>query len=107
MKTTLILNISHFPVYVMISDWSIYEKFICLYCIKNNKAFTLINDDKASFFGCYRRFLLSHYRYRNNKNDFLECKFERDVTPLILLGEELYDMVSHYKDIVFDFHSGK
>jgi hypothetical protein len=32
---------------------------------------------------------------------------ERDVVSPLPLGEELYDMMSEYDDIVFGFHSSK
>jgi hypothetical protein len=47
MKTTLIYTINNVFVYEMVSGWSMYEKLACLYCMKNNKTFTLMNDAKA------------------------------------------------------------
>jgi len=35
------------------------------------------------------------------------CRVEKDVAPPCLFGEELYDVVSEYGDIVFGFQSGK
>ena len=34
----------------MVSGYSMYGKITCLYCMENNKAFTLINNGKMSFF---------------------------------------------------------
>jgi len=34
----------------MVSGWSMHEKLACPYCMENNKAFTLINNGKTSFF---------------------------------------------------------
>jgi hypothetical protein len=45
-----------------------------------------------------------NYKY---KKDFFIGRIERDVTSLLLLDEELYDVVSQYDDIVFSFQSGK
>jgi hypothetical protein len=56
--------------------------------MENSKAFTLTNDGKISFFDCHRRFLKSSYRYRKNKKDFLKGKFERNISSLVLSGEE-------------------
>jgi hypothetical protein len=74
--------------------------------VKNNKAFTLINYGRV-FCYCHQRFLRSHHQYRNNKNDLLKSKSERNVTSLVLYGEELYDVVTQYEGIVFGFYFGK
>ena len=53
MKTPLIWTINDFPTYGMVYSWSTHEKLACSYYMENNKAFTLINDSKTSFFDCY------------------------------------------------------
>jgi hypothetical protein len=35
--------------YKMVSGWSTHEKLAYPYCMENNKAFTLTNDDKIFF----------------------------------------------------------
>jgi hypothetical protein len=45
--------------------------------------------------------------HKEQKKDFFIGRVERDVAPLLLLGEELYNMVSKYGDIVFGFQFGK
>jgi len=40
-------------------------------------------------------------------HNFFVNKFERNIAPPESLGEELYDMISQYDDIVFCFHSSK
>jgi hypothetical protein len=50
MKAALMLIINDFPAYGIISGWSMNRKLACPYYIENNKAFTLINDSKMSFF---------------------------------------------------------
>jgi len=67
----------------------------------------LTNRGKPSFFYRDRRFLPTNHRYRKNKKYFFVSKVEKDVAPSRLSGEELYDVVSEYGDIVFDFQSGK
>jgi len=42
-----------------------------------------------------------------NKKDFPKGKTKRDVAPLIMSGEELYDVISQYTDIVFSSQYGK
>ena len=107
MKTPLIWTINDFPAYGMVSSWSTHEQLACSYYMENNKAFTLINNSKTSFFDCYQQFLPTNHKYRKNKNDFFVSRVERDVVLPLLLGEEFYDVVSEYDDIVFGFHSGK
>ena len=76
--------------------------------MENNKAFTLTNDGKASFFFYYHhRFLPLNHRYRKNKKDFFVGRVERDVAPSRLSSEELHDVVSEYGNTVFGLQSGK
>jgi hypothetical protein len=107
MKAVLMWTINDFPVYGMLSGWSTHGKLACPYCIENNKAFTLTNRGKASFFYCHRRFLPHNHRYRKNKKDFFVGRVEKDVAPPRFSGEELHDVVSVYGDIVFGLQSGK
>jgi hypothetical protein len=75
--------------------------------MENNKAFTLTNNGKASFFYCHRRFLPPNHRYRKNRKDFFVGKVKKDVAPSRLSGEELHDVVLEYSDIVFGLQSSK
>jgi len=90
----------------MVSGWSTHGKLACPYCMENNKAFTLTNGGKTSFFDCHHRFLPPNHRYRKNRNDFFIGRVEKDA-PLCFSGEELHDVVSEYGDIVFGLQSGK
>jgi len=96
-------TINDFLTYGMVSSWSTHGKLACPYCIENNKAFTLTNEGKTSFFDCYRRFLPTNHRYRKNKKDFFVKRVEKDVAPPRFSGEKLQDVVSEYGDIVFGF----
>jgi hypothetical protein len=107
MRATLMWSINDFPAYGMLSGWSTHGKLACPYCMENNKAFTLANGGKASFFDCHRRFLPLHHRYRKNRKDFFVGRVEKDVASPRLSGEELHDVVSEYGDIVFGLQSGK
>jgi hypothetical protein len=100
-------TINDFPPYGMVFGWSMHGKLACPYCMENNKAFTLTNGGKASFFNCHRRFLPPNHRYKKNRKDFFVGRVEKDVAPLRLSGEELHDVVSKYNDIVFGLQSGK
>jgi hypothetical protein len=51
-------TINDFLAYGMVFGWSTHGKITCSYCMENNKAFTLTNRGKASFFYCHGRFLL-------------------------------------------------
>jgi len=107
MRAAMMWTINDFPAYGMVSGWSTHGKLRCPYCMENNKAFTLINGGKASFFYCHRHFLPLNHRYRKNRNDFFIDRVEKDVAPPRLSGEELFDVVSEYGDIVFGLQSGK
>jgi hypothetical protein len=107
MKVALMWTINDFPVYGMVSGWSTYGKLACPYCMENNKAFTLTNEGKTSFFNCHRHFLPLNYRYIKNMKDFFIGRVEKDVAPPRLSGEELHDVVLKYSDIVFGLQSGK
>jgi hypothetical protein len=101
MRAALMWTINDFPAYGMVSGWSMHGKLTCPYCMENNKAFTLINGGKASFFYCHCRFLPPNHRYRKNRKDFFVGRVEKDVAPPRLFGEKLLDVVSKYDDIVF------
>jgi hypothetical protein len=107
MRAALMWTINDFPAYGMVSGWSMHGKLACPYCMENNKAFTLTNGGKVSFSYCHRHLLPSNHRYRKNKNDFFVGRVEKDVAPPCLFGEELFDVVSEYGDIVFGLQSGK
>jgi hypothetical protein len=107
MRAALMWTINDFLAYEMLSGWSTHGKLTCSYYMENNKAFTLANRGKASFFYCYRRFLPLNYRYKKNIKDFFVGRVEKDVASQRLSGEELYDVVSEYDDNVFGLQSGK
>jgi len=46
-------------------------------------------------------------KFKKNIKDFLVGMVERDVPQPLLSGENLYNVVSEYGDIVFGFQSGK
>jgi hypothetical protein len=100
-------TINDFPAYGMLSGWSTHGKLACPYCMENNKAFTLANGGKVSFFYCHRRFLPLNHRYRKNRIDFFVGRVEKDVASPRLSSEELHDIVLEYSDIVFGLQSGK
>jgi hypothetical protein len=107
MRAALMWTINDFSAYGTLSSWSRHGKLACPYCMENNKAFTLANGGKASFFDCHRRFLPLNHRYRKNKKDFFVGRVEKDVASSRLSGEELHDVVLEYDDIVFGLQSGK
>jgi hypothetical protein len=43
------------------------------------------------------------HKNKKNKNDFFIGRVENDVEPPCLSGEELYDVVLEYGDIIFLF----
>jgi len=100
-------TINDFLAYGIVSSWSTDGKLACPYYMENNKAFTLTNRGKASFFYCHCRFLPMNHIYRKNIKDFFIGRVEKDVAPPRLSGEELHDVISEYGDIVFGFQSSK
>ena len=50
MKTTLMWTINNFLEHEIIFYWNTQGKLTCLYCMENNKAYTLINNGKTSSF---------------------------------------------------------
>jgi len=100
-------TINDFSAYGMVSGWSTHGKLACPYCMENNKAFMLTNGGKASFFDCHRHLWPPNHGYRKSKNDFFIGRVEKDVAPPCLSGEELFNVVSEYGDIVFGLQSGK
>jgi hypothetical protein len=80
-RAALMWTINDFLAYGMVSGWSTHGKLACPYCMENNKAFTLTNEGKASFFYCRRHLLPPNHRYRKNKNDFFVSRVEKDVAP--------------------------
>jgi len=107
MRAALMWTINDFPAYGMVSGWSTHGKLACPYCMENNRAFTLTNGGKASFFYCHRHFLPHNQRYRKNRKDFFVGRVKNDVVPPRLSSEELFDVVSEYGEIVFGLQSGK
>jgi len=101
MRAALMWTINDFLAYGMLSSWSTHGKLACPYCMENNKAFTLANRGKASFFYCHRHFLPLNHRYRKNRKDFFVGRVEKDVASPLLSSEELHDVISEYGNIVF------
>jgi len=106
-RAALMWTINDFSAYGMVSGWSTHGKLVCPYYMENNKAFTLTNGGKAFFVYCHLCFLPHNHMYRKKRNDFFVGRIENDVAPPRLSGEELFDVVSEYGDIVFGLQSGK
>jgi hypothetical protein len=87
-------TINDFQAYKIISGWSMHGKLACSYCMENSKTFILTDSSKISFF------LLPPAVLANGSQVQKEHKG-------LLSGEELYDVVSEYGDIVFGFQSSK
>ena len=99
-RAALMWTINDFSTYGMVSGWSTHGKLACPYCMENNKAFTLTNRGKASFFTA------TVVSYQWITSIFFVGRVEKDVAPLFFSSEELHDVVSEYGDIVFGFQSG-
>ena len=106
-KDSLISIINDFLAYEMIFGWSTHEKLAYPYCKEKNKAFTVINNGKTSFFLESLEILSIDHKYRKNINDLFVGRVEKYVALLHLSGEQLYTMVLEYNDIVFGFKFDK
>jgi len=85
MRAALVWIINDFPAYGMLSGWSTHGKLACPYCMENNKAFTLRNGGKASFFYCHRRFLPRNHKYRRTEKISLLAELKRMLHPRVFL----------------------
>jgi hypothetical protein len=81
MRAALMCTINDFLAYGMVSSWSTHGKLVCSYCMENNKAFTLTNGGKASFFYCHCRFLLLNHMYRKTERISLLAELKRMLHP--------------------------
>jgi len=90
----------------MVFGWSTHEKLACSYCMEINKAFTLTIDSKTSFFFTITD-SSNQWIIGIKKRGFFIGRVEKDVAPSHHSGEELYDVVSMYNNIVFGFQSDK
>lgn len=91
MKATLLSTNNDFPIYVMLSEWSMIEKLACVYYIKLSKTFTLRNKRKNILFDCHQIFLfLPHDHYlRKNKEAFIKNHVEKSRLSPWLSEEDL------------------
>jgi hypothetical protein len=71
MRTALMWTINDFPAYEMVSSWSTHGKLACSYCMENNKAFTLTNKGKTSFFLLSSSFLAIKSQVQKEQKEFL------------------------------------
>jgi len=56
-----------------------------IYCMENNKAFTLTNGGKAFFFYYHRRFLPPKHRYKKTERISLLRELKRMLHPRVFL----------------------
>jgi len=56
-----------------------------IYCMENNKVFTLTNRGKAFFFNCHCRFLPLNHRYKKTERISLLGELKRMLHPRVFL----------------------
>jgi hypothetical protein len=78
-------TINNFPAYGTLSGWSTHGKIACPYCMENNKAFTLANGGKASFFDCHHRFLPLIHRIERTEKISLLAELKKMLHPRVFL----------------------
>ncbi|XP_045791903.1 uncharacterized protein LOC123886649 [Trifolium pratense] len=100
MRATLMWTVNDFPAYSMLSRWSTQGKLACPVCMDGNKAFTLKNGGKNSWFDSHHRFLPHNQAFRKSKNGFTKDKVVKDDPPPILTGEEIFCWVHNFPRVV-------
>jgi len=95
MRAALIWTINDFLADGMVSGCSTHGKLACPYCMENNKAFTLTNEGKASFFYCHHHLLPPNHRYRKNKNDFFVDSISNNKHKLTLILQNIRLLLSN------------
>jgi len=93
-------TINDFLAHGMVFGWSTHGKLACPYCMKNNEAFTLINEGKIFFFTTTDISCQQITCTKRIEGFFLLVELKRMLHPLHLSGKELHDVVSEYGDIV-------
>ncbi|XP_057984552.1 uncharacterized protein LOC110654254 [Hevea brasiliensis] len=95
MRVALLWTISDFPVYSMLSDWSIASKTTYPYCREDSDAFTLTKGGKQSWFENHHKFLPADHPFRRNKTAYRKNKTITKSAPPILFGEEILEQIEH------------
>jgi hypothetical protein len=99
-------TINDFPAYGMVSGWSTYGKLACPYCMENNKAFTLTNRGKTSFFYYHRRFLPPNIGTERTERISLLAELKRMLHPRVFLVKNCM-MLYQSTVTLFGLQSGK
>jgi len=106
-RAALMWTINDFPAYGIVSGWSTHGKLACPYCMENNKAFTLTNGGKASFFtvtiASCRRITGTERTGRISLLAELKRMLHHHVFPV----KNCFMLFSEYGDIVFGLQLGK
>jgi hypothetical protein len=70
MRAALMWTINDFSAYGMVFGWSMHGKLACPYCMNNNKAFTITNGGKASFFLLSSSFRATESQVQKEQKEF-------------------------------------
>ncbi|RHN73913.1 hypothetical protein MtrunA17_Chr2g0303761 [Medicago truncatula] len=90
LRAALMWTINDFPAYGMLSGWSTHGRLACPHCMKDTKAFYLINGRKNSWFDCHRCFTPDDHEFRRKRNQFRKDTIEKDGPPPKITSNEIF-----------------
>jgi len=100
MRACLMWTINDFPAYGMLSGWGTKGKLAFPYCMEDKKAFTLNHRGKSSWFDCHQQFLPQNHPFRRSQKRFFKNKFELDGSPYLLNGEQLWEFLCDFPNVI-------
>ncbi|XP_073034855.1 uncharacterized protein [Primulina eburnea] len=96
MRVALMLTISDFPAYAMLSGWSTAGKQACPHCMSDSDAFSLPCSGKTSWFDNHRKFLSEDHPLRRNRTMFRRGKQVLQSPPITKTGGELLNELDEF-----------
>ena len=95
LRAALMLTISDFPAYSMLSGWSTTGQLACPYCMEDSDSFRLNRSSKQSWFNNHRKFLELDHPFRRNKSAFLKNKIVTVGAPPVRSGSKILSIIDH------------
>ncbi|KAL0401778.1 UNVERIFIED_CONTAM: hypothetical protein Slati_4207700 [Sesamum latifolium] len=100
MRAALMWIENDLPGYGMASGWSSAGVIRCPVCMKDTRAFYLLNGRNACYFDCHRQFLPPDHPYHRNKKVFTKNQVEMKVARPRLIGEQIRNWVEEFSPAV-------
>nr|XP_033511699.1 uncharacterized protein LOC117276481 [Nicotiana tomentosiformis] len=86
-------TINDFPVYSMLSGWSIAGNLACPYCMEESQSFRLCHGGKTTWFDSHRMFLDQNHLFRRDRKNFRKGQTVRRLPPPLRTGEEILSQI--------------